>query len=377
MDVSTNTFYSPRSPSYKIQVDKEFKYVGMFEERKKTSDGTSYSVESYVFVKADVNSRVISGFNTTIFKLNSGSWSENIFETEKNKLIDNNTNLGRNYYDQMVKIFRMPHDNHYSDNGYVINSNVVIWAIGDNLWDGRFKNKDVRMNIYYFEDINRFNELAYSGYNNVSLENPGKFKWLEDEVLLAFISRARDVFTISEYTPAPPTSYRSDKTQHIFTSRDQPAESQQLAMFKSKINNSTFLVDTKKWESVPVPNIDKGTEYIFKRRGAEIVVRIDTTKAVLMSPERPSDWHMWNTVLMKKMLSKDIVINHNEIKTIHSQKVEYMEIDYILSGQKFKVFVNISSNESGGTVQIVLAYPSLEKCYQEDIDEFLGGLYVQ
>jgi len=367
-----NIFYSSRNPSCKVQVNKEFTYLGMLKKKYATTNGTDYYTNMYMFAKADDNSKITSGLGIKLYRLSNGYWNSDIFKNEKNRLISNTTKINGKFYNQTVFVSNLGNSNFFADKGLIRPSKGIMWVAAKNIG----VNSDKRFYVYYYEDLDNFNKSIYPDSSYVNWDNPDNLSDVQRSAIASFIDRANDAFTISEYTSDPTISIHPTAT---LADSNSVSNARQLTVFKSETNSSMFLIDTRKWKLNPdLIDKDNGVEFFFQRKGkeADLVGMIITNEMEYISGD--SSDSMPGGYLVKYFVNqKNFTIIHHEVRNIHGLKISYIKADQVTNGMKVRWLANISADSAGGTMIAIITSKKVANRYREDIDEFLDGLYLQ
>lgn len=140
-------------------------------------------------------------------------------------------------------------------------------------------------------------------------------------------------------------------------------------LLKSKINNSAFFINPKKW-SVNKMSGDK--EYTFELKNKDLYAMV-ITEEIEVSIEALAIAGYNNA----KTVAPDIQVLQKEYRIVNGNKLIYMEMVGTITGIKAIYVGYYFSNSSGSTQFVTYTGASLINKYKPEMIEFLNGLVVQ
>ena len=140
---------------------------------------------------------------------------------------------------------------------------------------------------------------------------------------------------------------------------------------KSKVNDSAFYIDTKKWQhAAATSNAD--AEYEFTLKGGDlyamaITERISIPLTVLKNA----------VVTNARAAAPDIRVIHEEFRMVNNQTVLQMEMSGSIDGLEITYYGYFLSTSAGTTQWLVYTGSNLMNEYRAEIESLLNGLTVQ
>jgi len=164
-----------------------------------------------------------------------------------------------------------------------------------------------------------------------------------------------------------------DETTVAITTNPFPFKKSIDAKFflKSKVNDSAFYIDTKKWQHAAATN-NADAEYEFTLKGGDlyamaITERISIPLTVLK-----------NAVLTNaRAAAPDIRVVHEEFRIVNNQTVLQMEMTGSIDGLEITYFGYFLSTSAGTTQWLVYTGSNLMNEYRKEIETLLNGITVQ
>jgi hypothetical protein len=164
-----------------------------------------------------------------------------------------------------------------------------------------------------------------------------------------------------------------DETTESITTNPFPFKKSIEAKFflKSKVNDSAFYIDTKKWQHAAATN-NADAEYEFTLKGGDlyamaITERISIPLTVLKNA----------VVTNARAAAPDIRVVHEEFRTVNNQTVLQMEMTGSIDGLEITYFGYFLSTSAGTTQWLVYTGSNLMNEYRKEIETLLNGITVQ
>ena len=142
-------------------------------------------------------------------------------------------------------------------------------------------------------------------------------------------------------------------------------------LLKSKVNDSAFYIDTKKWRHAAATN-NVYAEYEFTLMAGDlyamaITERISIPLTVLKNA----------VVTNARAAAPDIRVVHEEFRIVNNQTVLQMEMTGTIDGTEITYFGYFLSTSAGTTQWLVYTGANLMNEYRKEIETLLNGITVQ
>jgi hypothetical protein len=142
-------------------------------------------------------------------------------------------------------------------------------------------------------------------------------------------------------------------------------------LIKSKINDSGFYIDTKKWQHNAGTN-NADAEYEFQLKGGDlyalaITERISIPLSVLKTA----------VLTNARAASPGVKIIHEEFRIVNDQTILQLEMQGNIDGIDFTYYGYFMSTSKGSTQWLVYTSTALINEYRSEIDNLLNGLVQQ
>lgn len=222
-DVIDNNFYSIGSPKIKVEVNKEFEYLGVDQYRKTAGNGNDITYNKYIYVKKNKEDKAVSGIEIRINKITNddgGSWFPDIFSETEGTILKSTAEVNRKQYQHVIEIRQLTREMFYEDKGLIVPNKVMDYAIARNV----DMNRKVRFGIFYWEDLSMLNEKASgkSSYDYSSWLHPKVYDRNKANIFNDFLNNVKTAYKISSMTKADIEQLkyqRDDNDTNGFSSR--------------------------------------------------------------------------------------------------------------------------------------------------------------
>jgi len=142
-------------------------------------------------------------------------------------------------------------------------------------------------------------------------------------------------------------------------------------ILKSKKNNATFAINSKKWVFEKSKNDDAAIEYSLTLKAEDLYARV-ITERIQMNIKELTEIALDNA----KDVAPNTKVLKKEYRTVNGKKMIYMEMVGTMKGIEFQYLGYYYSDASGSTQYVTFTGASLVEKYRSEIDDLLNGFTI-
>ena len=143
-------------------------------------------------------------------------------------------------------------------------------------------------------------------------------------------------------------------------------------VLKSKKNNATFAINSKKWTFEKSSNDDAAIEYSLTLKAGDLYARV-ITERIQINTKELTEIALDNA----KDVAPNTKVIKKEYRIVNGKKMIYMEMVGTMKGIDFQYLGYYYSDTSGSTQYVTFTGASLVEKYRNEVDDLLNGFVME